>query len=71
MAKSKKIIQQRTSENTHKIDSLIEISPNERATPQQAEMGSVPNLLKLLSESAIFNPHEIEALNGVVVVLFL
>ena len=33
--------------------------------------GSVPNLLKLLSESAIFNPHEIEALNGVVVVLFL
>ena len=33
--------------------------------------GSVPNLLKLLSEFAIFIPPETSALNGVLVVLFL
>ena len=33
--------------------------------------GSVPNLLKLLSEFAIFTPPEIGALNGVFVVLCL
>jgi hypothetical protein len=31
-------------------------------------VGSVPILLKLLSEFAIFIPHEIDALNGVLVV---
>jgi choline dehydrogenase len=37
----------------------------------QGKTGSVPNLLKLLSELAIFSPPEIGALNGVFVVLCL
>jgi hypothetical protein len=50
---------------------VVDDLPRREVMRQQAPGGSVPNLLKLLSEFAIFTPPEIGALNGVFVVLCL